>query len=145
MASTPVFGIDLGTTNSAIARWINGSPEIVANSSHQNTTPSCVAFTEFGFTVGDKAIEQQNANPKNTIFEAKRIIGKTFETVQKEFRRWPFKFSKDENGRPKYNVNLENQPQLFYPEEISAMVLKDLKENAEIRVQQEVSVKYTKT
>lgn len=138
MAEALVFGIDLGTTNSVIAVWKNGAPEIIPNDFAQNTTPSCVAFTQHGIAVGKMAFDLQNVNQTNTIFEAKRIIGKNYENVGKEKFHWPFTVSKDDVGRAKYSVHFEGQIKQFFPEEISAIVLKHLKEYAEKHIQQEV-------
>lgn len=98
-----------------------------------------MAFTERGIAVGKIAFELQNVNPTNTIFEAKRIIGKNYENVGKEKFHWSFTVFKDDVGRAKYSVNFEGQTKQFFPEEISAIVLKHLKEYAEKRIQQQVN------
>lgn len=138
MAEAPVFGIDLGTTNSVIAVWKDGAPEIIPNDFEQNTTPSCVAFTKRGIAVGKMALDLQYENPTNTIFEGKRIIGKNYEHVGKEKFRWPFTVSKDVLSRAMYSVDFEGGKKDFLPEEISAIVLKHLKEYAEKRIQHQV-------
>lgn len=138
MAEKLVFGIDLGTTNSCIAAWENEEVIIVPNKLGNNTTPSSVAFTQVGIAVGSVALAQQIGNPMNTIFEAKRIIGQNFDTIENDLKYLPFNVSKDERGRAKYNVKLEGESKLFSAEEISAIILCQLKENAQSRLEQEV-------
>ncbi|KAK1349171.1 Heat shock a protein 1/8 [Heracleum sosnowskyi] len=89
-------GIDLGTTYSCIGVWQHDRVEIIANDQGNRTTPSCVAFTETERFVGDAARNQAAANPVNTIFDAKRLIGRRFmdSTVQSDTKLWPFKLSK---------------------------------------------------
>lgn len=135
----PVAGIDLGTTNSCIAVWQNKKVVVIKNGYKETTTPSCVAFTDGGFVVGNTAIAQQSTNPENTIFEVKRLIGQTHaEMLRKENKNWPFAITKEENGRIKYMVKICDEEKYFYPEEISGIVLKNLKEYAEDFIKQEV-------
>lgn len=126
MADKPVFGIDLGTTNSCIGCWKNGNVEICPNQYGQRTTPSYVAFVDGGILVGDAAVAQQQYNSRNTIFEAKRHIGQNFEKAKKDAKFVPFGIGQDNKGRPIYEVK-----QQYYPERISAMVLRELKSNVE--------------
>lgn len=139
MAETPVFGIDLGTTNSVIAVWKNGAPEVISDGSTQNTIPSCVAFTLHGIAVGNLALGQIAGNQKNTILEAKRVIGKKFATIEKERLLLPCSITKGDDDKPKYEVLFEGSSKQIYPEEVSAIVLKTLKENAEKCTEQNVS------
>lgn len=140
MAETPVVGIDLGTTNSVIAVWNKGEPEIISNDA-QNTIPSCVSFMEHGIAVGNSALTQLRVNPKNTIFEAKRLIGKKYVAYEKEMLVFPFVVTKDDTDKPRYTVSFEGENRQFYPEEVSAVVLKQLKQNAENSIQQQVRLK----
>lgn len=135
-SDVPVFGIDLGTTNSCIAVWKDGGVKILPNELGENTTPSCVAFTQEGILVGSAALAQQSTNPANTILEIKRIIGQNFDTVAKDMKY--LHITKAENGQSKYSVRLEGETKLFHPVEISAIILKHLKKYAERIVQQEV-------
>lgn len=138
MADTPVMGIDLGTTNSCVAIWRNKEVLIVRNKNNDTTTPSCIAFTENGLVVGKSAVVQQTINPKNTIFEIKRVIGRNDKEIKKEADFFPFSMVKDENNKPQCEVNVEGESIRLYPEEISAIVLKNLKESAESLVNQKV-------
>lgn len=99
MAVAPVFGIDLGTTNSCIAVWKDCGVEILPNKFGENTTPSCVAFTQEGILVGSAALAQQSTNPANTILEVKRIIGQKFNTIAKDMKY--LHITKTENGQSK--------------------------------------------
>lgn len=137
VADTPVFGIDLGTTNSCIGAWRNGDVEILSNRFKENTTPSCVAFAKTGILVGNSALAQENINPSNTIFEAKRVIGQKFDQIQRISKYMPFVIAQDNEGLPFYKVKHG-----FYPEQISAIVLKQLKEDARFCHQQEVKMVY---
>lgn len=139
MSESPVLGIDLGTTNSCIAIWQIGKVKILPNQFNQNTTPSCVGFTGQGILIGQSAVNQQCANPKNTIFEAKRVIGLDHKTVERNMKYLPFHMSKDDADRQKYNVQLEGEANQLFPEEISAIILKQLKEDAAKFIGQVVS------
>lgn len=141
MAETPVFGIDLGTTNSVIAVWKNGAPEVISDGSTQNMTPSCVAFTPNGIAVGNLALGQITGNQKNTILKVKRVIGKKIAAIEKERLLLPCSITKGDDDKPKYQVLFEGKPKQFHPEEVSAIVLKTLKENAEKCIEQKVSKK----
>ena len=132
--SKNAIGIDLGTTYSCVAVWMNGKVEIIPNDMGERTTPSYVAFTEDERLVGDAAKNQITKNPANTIFDAKRLIGRKFEDhlVQEDMKLWPFTVVKEENGdRPQICVNYQKQTKKFFAEEISAMVLQKMKKIAE--------------
>lgn len=133
MAARPAFvGIDLGTLYSCVGVFQNGKAEIIANDQGNRTTPCYVAFTDTECLVGDAAKNQSVMNPDNTVFDAKRLIGRRFEdkVVQANLKRWPFQIVSDE-GKPKFQVEYKNEITTFSPEEISSMVLLKMKETAE--------------
>jgi len=131
-SATPAIGIDLGTTYSCVGVFQHGKVEIIANDQGNRTTPSYVAFTDTERLIGDAAKNQVAINPTNTVFDAKRLIGRKFEdgTVQSDMKHWPFTV-KDVGGKPKLKVDYKNEEKLFTPEEISSMVLTKMKETAE--------------
>ena len=133
MAATtiPVIGIDLGTTYSCVGVFQYGKVEIIANDQGNRTTPSYVAFTETERLIGDAAKNQAASNPSNTIFDAKRLIGRKFsdEIVQKDIQHWSFTVIRSGDGDDKPKIQIGNK--LFNPEEISSMVLSKMKETAE--------------
>jgi len=128
-----VIGIDLGTTYSCVGVVKNGRVEIIANDQGNRITPSYVAFTSEGERlIGDAAKNQLTSNPENTIFDAKRLIGREFKdsSVQGDMKYWPFKVI-DKNNKPHIKVQSGSEEKLFAPEEVSAMVLGKMKEIAE--------------
>ena len=126
------IGIDLGTTNSCVGVVRNGRVEIIANDMGNRITPSFVAFTEAERLIGDAAKEQASWNPENTVFDVKRLIGRKFDDpdVQKMIELWPFTVVDCDNV-PKITVTFKEEEKTFTPEEISAMVLMNMKEVAE--------------
>lgn len=127
-----VIGIDLGTTYSCVGVMKNGKVEILVNDQGHRITPSYVAFTDEERLVGDAAKNQAAANPTNTIFDIKRLIGRTFKDkdVQQDMKHFPFKVL-DKDGKPAVSVKYQGAEKTFSPEEISAMVLGKMKEIAE--------------
>ena len=132
MAKKPAVGIDLGTTYSCVGVFQHGKVEIIANDQGNRTTPSYVAFTDTERLIGDAAKNQVAINPTNTIFDAKRLIGRKHDepSVQADMKHWPFEVV-SESGRPKLKVEYKNETKTFTPEEISSMVLTKMKETAE--------------
>ncbi|XP_042878451.1 heat shock cognate 70 kDa protein [Penaeus japonicus] len=132
MAKAPAVGIDLGTTYSCVGVFQHGKVEIIANDQGNRTTPSYVAFTDTERLIGDAAKNQVAMNPNNTVFDAKRLIGRKFDdhTVQSDMKHWPFEII-NESTKPKIQVEYKGDKKTFYPEEISSMVLIKMKETAE--------------
>jgi L1 cell adhesion molecule like protein len=128
----PCIGIDLGTTYSCVGIMKNNNVEIIANDQGNRTTPSYVAFTETERLIGEAAKNQAAMNPKNTVFDAKRLIGREFKdaTVQSDIKLWPFKVV-PEGNKPMIEVDYQGQPKRFSAEEISSMVLIKMKQTAE--------------
>ncbi|GAA99063.1 uncharacterized protein L969DRAFT_49313 [Mixia osmundae IAM 14324] len=129
------IGIDLGTTYSCIGVWQNDRVEIIPNDQGNRTTPSYVAFTSEERLIGDAAKNQAAMNPKMTVFDAKRLIGRRFDDpdVKKDRAHWPFEVI-DRDGAPYIQVEYQNETKQFSPAEISAMVLAKLKETAEAKI-----------
>jgi L1 cell adhesion molecule like protein len=132
MAGKQAVGIDLGTTYSCVGVFQHGKVEIIANDQGNRTTPSYVAFTDTERLIGDAAKNQTAMNPTNTVFDAKRLIGRKFDDgdVQADMKHWPFQVIND-STKPKISVEYKNETKTFYPEEISSMVLTKMKETAE--------------
>ena len=133
MSKAPAIGIDLGTTYSCVGVWQNGKVDIIPNDMGERTTPSYVAFTDTERLVGDAAKNQITRNPTNTVFDAKRLIGRKYEDreVQEDIKLWPFKVVKDpKSDRPQIQITYQKQEKKFFAEEISAMVLQKLKQTA---------------
>ena len=127
------IGIDLGTTYSCVGVWQNNKVEIIANDQGNRTTPSYVSFNGSERLIGDPAKSQCALNPTNTVFDAKRLIGRSFTdaSIQKDMVHWPFKVTEDKNGKPLINVEYNGELKMFKPEDISAMVLTKMKDIAE--------------
>lgn len=126
------IGIDLGTTYSCVAHFTNDRVEIIANDQGNRTTPSYVAFTDTERLIGDAAKNQAAMNPQNTVFDAKRLIGRKFDDVevQTDMKHFPFKII-SKGGKPNIEVEFKGETKVFSPEEISSMVLIKMKETAE--------------
>ncbi|KAF7238380.1 Heat shock 70 kDa protein 1 [Varanus komodoensis] len=130
--NAPAIGIDLGTTYSCVAVCQHDKVEIIANDQGHRTTPSYVAFTHTEHLVGDPAKSQASLNPQNTVFDAKRLMGRRYEdaSVQDDIGHWPFTVVNHEE-KLKVQVSHKGKTRTFYPEEISAMVLAKMKQTAE--------------
>jgi len=126
------IGIDLGTTYSCVGVYRNGSVDIIANDQGNRTTPSYVAFTDSERMIGESAKNQAAMNPKNTIFDAKRLIGRKFtdSIVQSDMKLWPFAVV-NKAGKPVVEVEYKGEKKQFAPEEVSSMVLTKMRETAE--------------
>jgi len=130
-----IIGIDLGTTNSCVAVMEGSEPVVIANSEGRRTTPSVVGFTESGERkVGDPAKRQAITNPHNTVFSIKRFMGETYDQVQKEIKRVPFKVDRGDNNTTRVNIS----GKLFSPQEISAIILQKMRKTAEDYLGQEI-------
>ncbi|KAL2218314.1 molecular chaperone Hsp70 [Thermoascus aurantiacus ATCC 26904] len=128
----PAVGIDLGTTYSCVGVFRDDRIEIIANDQGNRTTPSFVAFTDTERLIGDAAKNQVAMNPQNTVFDAKRLIGRKFNDpeVQADMKHFPFKVV-EKNGKPIIEVQFKGETKQFTPEEISSMVLTKMRETAE--------------
>merc|ERR1712199_58667 len=126
-------GIDLGTTYSCVGIWQNDRVEIIANDQGNRTTPSYVAFTDTERLIGDSAKNQVAMNPTNSVFDAKRLIGRKFNdpVVQSDMKHWPFKVVAKDGDKPHIQVQFKGEEKVFSPEEISSMVLTKMKEVGE--------------
>ncbi|KAF5467288.1 hypothetical protein F2P56_017126 [Juglans regia] len=129
----PAIGIDLGTTYSCVGVWHHDRVEIIVNDQGNRTTPSYVAFTEKERLVGDAAKNQVARNPANSVFDAKRLIGRRFSDplVQNDINLWPFKVIEGSKDKPTIVVSYKGEDKQFAAEEISSMVLKKMREIAE--------------
>ena len=129
------IGIDLGTVNSCIGVYRNGSVEIIPNQNHGKLVPSVVSFCDNKISIGEQTLDKVYNDPEKVIYSIKRIIGKN--STEKEYKQliknlaYKNKISTDTKGRPFINVNFNGEIRKYYPQEISAMILKKLKENAE--------------
>ncbi|KAL4868223.1 hypothetical protein BDV12DRAFT_197445 [Aspergillus spectabilis] len=128
----PAVGIDLGTTYSCVGVFRDDRIDIIANDQGNRTTPSFVAFTDTERLIGDAAKNQVAMNPHNTVFDAKRLIGRRFgdAEVQADMKHWPFKVV-DKGGKPIIEVEFKGESKQFTPEEVSAMILTKMRETAE--------------
>lgn len=129
----PPIGIDLGTTYSCVGYWNENQVDIIANDQGNRTTPSYVAFNDTERLIGDAAKNQASRNAENTIFDAKRLIGRNINdtVIQSDIKTWPFKVKGDSNGKPIICATYKNEEKEFSAEEISSMILLKMKEVAE--------------
>jgi L1 cell adhesion molecule like protein len=134
------IGIDLGTTYSCVGWWKDNRCEIIANDQGNRTTPSYVGFTSEERIIGDGAKNQASMNPENTVFDAKRLIGRDFsdKTLQSDLKHFPFSVI-EKNKKPVIEVVFKNEKKTYYPEEISSMVLIKMKEIAESYIGEDVT------
>jgi len=134
------IGIDLGTVNSCVGVWQNGKVEIIANECGNRITPSYVSFTTEERLIGDSAKSAIASNPSNTVFDAKRLIGKNFNDsqLQSDIKHFPYKII-DKNNKPLIEVEFRGEKKEFSPEEIGSMVLTKMKEIAEAFIGEKVT------
>jgi len=134
------IGIDLGTTYSCVGWWKDNRCEIIANDQGNRTTPSYVGFTGEERIIGDGAKNQASINPENTVFDAKRLIGRDFndKTLQADLKHFPFNVI-EQNQKPFIQVSFKNELKTYSPEEISSMILIKMKETAEAYIGEEVT------
>ena len=132
-SKTSAIGIDLGTTYSCVGVWQNDQVNIIANDQGNRTTPSYVAFTDQERLVGDSAKNQAARNPENTVFDAKRLIGRKFDekSIQEDMEHWPFKVEKGSQDKPMISIKTKGTIKKYQPEEISSMVLAKMKKVAD--------------
>lgn len=140
MTKGTAIGIDLGTTYSCVAVWQHDRVEVIVNDQGNRTTPSIVAFTPSERFVGDAAKYQIANNPHNTVFDAKRLIGRRFtdSSVQSDVQLWPFTVVAGDNGKPVIQVEYKGERKMFAAEEISSMVLVKMKTTAEAYLNSDV-------
>ena len=141
MGKNKAIGIDLGTTYSCVGWWKDNRCEIIANDQGNRTTPSYVAFTETERIIGDGAKNQASMNPENTVYDAKRLIGRKFSdpVIKNEIETFPFDVISDSSDKPIIKVKYKNEEKKYHPEEISSMVLVKMKEIAEAYIGEEVT------
>ena len=141
MGKNKAIGIDLGTTYSCVGWWKDNRCEIIANDQGNRTTPSYVAFTDTERIIGDGAKNQASMNPENTVYDAKRLIGRKFSdpVIKNEIEGFPFDVVSDNSDKPIIKVNYKKEEKKYHPEEISSMVLVKMKEIAEAYIGEEVT------
>lgn len=142
MSSSLAIGIDLGTTYSCVGVWKDGKVEIIANDQGERTTPSYVAFTQTERLIGASAKNQAALNTQNTIYDAKRLIGRKFteKVIQDDMKHYSFQVVPDDQDRPRIKVQVEGKDEeIYYPEQISAMILEKMKTTAEEFLGQKVT------
>jgi len=136
-----IIGIDLGTTYSCVGYWDKDRVEIITNPLGKNTTPSWVAFTDNETLIGEAAKKQAASNPKRTIFGVKRLMGKRFndDEVQEDLEMYPFRVTGDKNDMPNINISYKGSERTFKPEQISALILEEMRKIAEAKLGQRVT------
>tara|TARA_Y100000389_G_scaffold40620_1_gene35189 strand:- start:13135 stop:14985 length:1851 start_codon:yes stop_codon:yes gene_type:complete len=141
MANNIAFGVDLGTTTSCVSIYKDGKPEIIPDESGNRTFASYVSFGEEERLIGNTAKSQSAMNPKNTIYDAKRFIGRSFNDpkVQEIIPRYPFKILDDGQNKPIFEIEFKKEIKKFYPEEIGAMILGKAKKMAEDYIGKEIN------
>ena len=132
-ATSTAIGIDLGTTNSCVAVWKNGQIQIAPSEMGTRTTPSIVSFTDSERIIGVAAKKRMKSNYKNTVYDTKRLIGHAFrdKEIQEDMKMWSFKVTESVEGKPVINVTYKKEKKTFSPEQISAMILEQMKKQAE--------------
>ena len=137
---TSCIGIDLGTTYSCVATWQNNNVEIIANDQGNRTTPSYVSFNSEERLIGTSAKSQSSQNPENTVFDAKRLIGRKYSDplLQSDIKHFPYTVKSDSDGKPVIEVSYKNELKTFKPEEVSSMVLSKMKEIAEVYMGEDI-------
>ena len=137
---TRCIGIDLGTTYSCVGVWQNDHVEIIANDQGNRTTPSYVSFTADERLIGEASKSSIASNPKNTVFDAKRLIGQKFNdpTTQSDMKHFTYDVI-DKDNKPYIQVDFRGETKVFSPEEISAMILTKMKEIAEAYLNEKVT------
>jgi len=135
------IGIDLGTTYSCVGVWRDNRCEIIANDQGNRTTPSYVAFSNDERIIGDGAKNQAAMNPSNTVYDAKRLIGRDFNdpVIQQEIQGFPFTVKDDGHNKPIIEVEYKDETKTFHPEEISSMILIKMKETAEAYLGEDIT------
>ncbi len=128
-----IIGIDLGTTYSCVSVWKNGHVEIITNEIGDRTTPSWIAFNNNERYIGMPAKTQSGVNPANTVYDSKRLIGRSYDdpTIQADLKHWPFIVKRSVHNKPLICIKYKGENREFTPEEISAMILGKMKETAE--------------
>ena len=138
-----IMGIDLGTTFSCVGVYqaVTGHVDILANKNGSKVIPSVVAFTDNGVLVGNRALAQAELNPRSTIYDAKRFIGKKFskDDLRKLFSLYQFKITSDEKDNPKFVIESHGNQTLVSPEEIGAAILRELKKTVEKNISRSVN------
>jgi len=138
--SSVVLGIDLGTTFSCVGIWRDGRVEVIANDQGNRTTPSFVSFTNEERLIGDAAKTMASSNPKNTVYDAKRLVGRNYNDghMQEELKHFSYNVI-DKNNKPVIEVEYKNETKHFTPEEISSMILYKMKEIGEAYIGESVT------
>ncbi|OAO12425.1 Hsp70 [Blastocystis sp. ATCC 50177/Nand II] len=131
--TSAAIGIDLGTTNSCVAVWKNGQIQIAPSEMGTRTTPSVVSFTDSERIIGVAARKRMKSNFENTVYDTKRLIGHAFRDneIQNDIKMWPFKVTESVEGKPVINVTYKKEKQTFSPEQVSGMILEQMKKQAE--------------